>query len=99
LSSPGPAATRPGPAGTAPASEIPSQREHPPSTRAFIVQLGVFGSTANADALQAKLRQAGIEATTETRVLLGPFPDLATAEAAINRVRALGLKPVLVTQK
>ena len=98
-SPPGPTPARPGLAGTAPVPEKPSERDHPSGPKGFIVQVGVFGSTANADALQAKLRQAGIEATTETRVQLGPFPDLPTAEAAVNRVRALGLKPVLVPQR
>lgn len=64
----------------------------------FRVKAGSFTQRANADALVARLRSAGLSATTEptevngqpaTRVVLGPFADRASAEAV--RVRAAAI--------
>ncbi|THF60232.1 SPOR domain-containing protein [Pseudothauera rhizosphaerae] len=47
-----------------------------------VVQLGVFGARANAERLRDDLAQAGFPARIESRVVLGPFPDRAAAQAA-----------------
>lgn len=77
--------------------ESPRIPESPP--RAFIVQLGVFTTPANAEVLRAKLARDGIEAHTETRVQLGPFKDKAEAEAVIAKLKTLDVKAVLLPQR
>jgi DedD protein len=69
----------------------------PPS--AYLVQVGVFASPANAEALRDRLRRAGIDAHTETRVRIGPFKTAAEAQAVSARLRALGLEPVTLPQR
>lgn len=62
------------------------------------VQVGAFAVRANADALAKKMRAAGEPVHNEvgsdglTRVLLGPYSDLSTAERALKRYRAI-IKP------
>ena len=63
---------------------------------AYVVQVGVFNSPANAQALQNKLVKAGLPAHTQTRVQLGPFRDRHEAETALAKVRKLGVNAVLV---
>ena len=53
-----------------------------------MLQLGVFGDADNAARLQQRLAAAGFEATLQSRVVLGPFPDRAAAEAAQRRLDA-----------
>ena len=67
--------------------------------KGFVVQIGVFTSYTNAEALRQKLKESGIEARTETRVQLGPFTDRAQAEAAMEKIRSLGIRGVLVPQR
>ncbi|WP_322030216.1 SPOR domain-containing protein [Paraburkholderia sp. J76] len=72
----------------------------PPGAR-FAVQLGAFSNSATASNWVTKLKAAGVPAYTEqrkeadgtTRTLLraGPFPDRASATAAIAKVRGAGL--------
>lgn len=62
----------------------------------YMVQLGVFMTTTNAQALQKQLKRAGIDAHLETFVKVGPFKDKKEAEKALARAKRLGLKPVLV---
>ena len=69
----------------------------PPS--AYVVQVGVFASPANAEALRDRLRKGGIDAQTETRVRVGPFATAAEAQAVSARLRALGLEPVTLPQR
>ncbi len=65
-------------------------------TRGYLVQAGVFGTPQNAEALQRKLAAAGLPATTETRVVLGPFRDRAEAERARETLRGLGVDALLM---
>jgi len=67
--------------------------------KAYVVQVGVFMSPANAQALQQQLLKAGIPAHTETRVQLGPFQDRREAETALAKVKKLGVNAVLVTPR
>jgi len=72
----------------------------PPGAR-FAVQLGAFSNGTTANKWVTKLKAAGVPAYTEqrkeadgtTRTLLraGPFPDRASATAAIAKVRGAGL--------
>jgi DedD protein len=65
------------------------------------VQLGAFSNSATANNWVTKLKAAGVPAYSEqrkdadgtTRTLLraGPFPDRASATAAIAKVRGAGL--------
>jgi DedD protein len=64
-----------------------------------LVQVGVFTSPANAQALQHQLVKAGIPAHTETRVQLGPFQDRREAETALAKVKKLGVNAVLVAPR
>jgi DedD protein len=61
----------------------------------FVVQLGLFTSIENAQSLHARLKQQGIPAFLETRVVVGPFRDRAEADAAQRKLRALGVSGVI----
>jgi DedD protein len=67
--------------------------------KAYVVQVGVFMSPANAQALQQQLAKSGIPAHTETRVQLGPFQDRREAETALAKVKKIGINAVLVTPR
>ena len=71
----------------------------PAADKAYVVQVGVFMSPANAQALQQQLVKAGIPAHTETRVQLGPFQDRREAETALAKVKKLGVNAVLVAPR
>jgi len=78
-------------------AEAPRIPEPPP--RAYIVQLGVFTTPANAEALRERLARDGIEAHTETRLQVGPFKNKAEADAVMAKLKALDVKAVLVPQR
>jgi len=65
----------------------------------FVVQLGVFTTVENAQALQARLKEQGMPAFLETRVVVGPFRDRAEADAAQHKLKALGVSGVIVQGK
>jgi DedD protein len=67
--------------------------------KAYMIQVGVFTSPANAQALQQQLQRAGIEAHLETRVQLGPFKDKRDADKALARAKKLGINAVLVSAR
>ena len=67
--------------------------------KAYMIQVGVFASPANARALQKQLRRAGIDAHLETRVQLGPFKDKREADKALARAKKLGINAVLVSSR
>ena len=69
------------------------------TSKAFVVQVGVFMSPANAQALRQQLADAGIPAHTETRVQLGPFQDRREAETAMAKLKKLGVDAVLVAPR
>ncbi len=64
----------------------------------FLVQLGVFGTLGNAQALADKVGALGIPAYIESRVVVGPFKNRAEADAARNKLRASGLGKGLVVR-
>lgn len=73
----------------APAPPAPAPGATPPA-KGYRVQLGVFTSSDNAQALLARLEAQGIPAHLESRVVLGPFPTKAEARAAQIRLRKAG---------
>lgn len=79
----------------APASRPLSQPGAP--TRQFVVQMGVFNNLANAEELRAKLELAGVPAQIEARVQVGPFATRQEADAAREKLRALGLETGILT--
>jgi DedD protein len=64
----------------------------------YVVQFGVFGNPQNALQLVKKLKQAGIEAHTETRVQLPAFKTKAEAEAALAKMREKGITATIVAR-
>lgn len=93
-----PASARPAAATPAPVAAVPPPLPVATAAGGFRVKAGSFTQRSNADALVARLRSAGLSASTEaaevngqsaTRVVLGPFADRASAEAA--RVRAAAI--------
>jgi len=62
------------------------------------VQFGVFGNPQNALQLAEKLKQAGIDAQTETRVQLPVFKSKAEAEAALVKMREKGITATIVAR-
>jgi DedD protein len=83
-------ADRAAPAVTRPPQSIPAE------SAAYLVQAGVFNSSANAQALQQRLAKAGVRAKVETRVQLGPYKDRREAEQAMAKLRKLGINAVLL---
>ncbi|MEW5893481.1 MAG: SPOR domain-containing protein [Pseudomonadota bacterium] len=81
----------PAPAPTKPPASVVA----PAAKGGYVVQLGVFSNPDNARELVEKLRQQGIRAEMETRVLVGPFLNRAEAEKAQAELRKLGLTPVV----
>jgi cell division protein FtsN len=75
---------------------LPAEKTASTPGKAYLVQVGVFTSAANAQALQKQLRRAGIEAHLETRVQIGPFKDRREADKALLRAKKLGINAVLV---
>jgi DedD protein len=100
-----PRAREPAPAAAvreAPKALPPARADAPARTegraelpRGYQVQLGVFASPDNAQALQRKLAELGVATSTETRVLLGPFNERAEAERALEQMRRLGVGAIL----
>ena len=80
----------------APEKAAPKAPAEPAAAKGYVVQLGVFSNYANAQALQAKLEQAGIKSYAETRVNVGPFQNKAEADQAMAKIRALGIGAVVV---
>ena len=62
----------------------------------FVVQLGAYRDQANANSLRGKLKAEGYPGYTEkagdkTRVRVGPYPNREAAEAAMAKLKRLGL--------
>lgn len=64
----------------------------------YSVQAGVFLHASNAEKLLAQIQAAGIPAYLETRVQIGPFKTKAEAEAAVSKLKKLGIEPIVKTQ-
>lgn len=66
-----------------------------PPEKGYTVQMGVFNTYANADALLAKLKERGVPAYAETRVLVGPFRSRREARAAAQALKEIGAGRIL----
>lgn len=100
-----PSAPSPGPhpPAVAPARPLVKAEAAPPPTPAhaptgYVVQFGVFSRPENALQLVERLRAAGIDAQTETRVMLPPFKTRKEAEAAVAKLREKGISAVVVAR-
>jgi cell division septation protein DedD len=71
------------------------------------INVGLFAEEANAIKVHAQLTEAGLPVTMQTvegtrgprtRVRAGPFPDRASADAAAQRIRAMGLEAQIYRQ-
>lgn len=86
---------------TAPAPITAPPAQFPMASSAqlgYSVQAGVFLHSNNAEKLLAQIQAAGIPAYLETRVQIGPFKSKTEAEAAVKKLRKLGIEPILKTQ-
>ena len=70
----------------------------PPAT-GFVVQLGMFTSVENAQAMLERLKAQNVPAYLETRVVVGPFRDRAEADAAQRKLQAGGVSGVIAQRK
>lgn len=66
--------------------------------RPYALEYGVFSNPASAEALRARLAQAGIPSQLEIRVVVGPFADRKEALAAQARLREKGIDPGTLLQ-
>ena len=76
--------------------------------RRLYINVGLFADPANASRAHARLRQAGLPSAVEPlvrsdgsrlqRVRVGPFSSAAQANAAVAKVRAMGLEAVAAAQ-
>lgn len=88
-----------------PAPARPPQRT---AQRRLYINVGLFAAPENARRTQARLRQAGLPCAVEPlvradgrrlqRVRVGPFSSAAQANAAVAKVRAMGLEAVAAAQ-
>ncbi|HEX5802133.1 MAG TPA: SPOR domain-containing protein [Azospira sp.] len=113
LPSPPPTAPTPAaaPPATPPATPQPPSRptsasspvpETPAPSRLFsgyAVQAGVFSDAQHAEELRARLMLNGIPSTLEARVQVGPFKTRAEAEAAREKLKAIGVDGLLLPPK
>lgn len=95
---PGPRAATPEPQKPLIKAQPAAPTPPPAAPGGYIVQFGVFANPQNALQLVERLRAAGIEAQTETRVMLPPFKTRAEAEAALARLREKGISAVVVAR-
>lgn len=72
----------------------------------FIVQVGAFADVSKANEVRSKLERAGLKTYTQkvdtkdgarTRVRVGPFEQRTAADAAADRIKALGLAASVLT--
>ncbi|MCC4114161.1 SPOR domain-containing protein [Aromatoleum toluclasticum] len=59
----------------------------PPPGPGYLIQLGVFLDTANAEGMRRDLERKGYPAHLQARVVLGPYPDRESAIAAQEKIR------------
>lgn len=88
------------PAPTPKAEPAPPVASAPPRLfPGFALQAGVFSDVRRAEELHAKLTLNGIPSTLEARVQAGPFKSRQEAEAAREKMKALGIDAVMLPPK
>lgn len=100
----------PVPAQAAPATAVPTPpavpltRQRAEPAAAYAINVGLFADAGNARRAQQRLQQAGLPVVVQTlstpqgprtRVRVGPYPQREAADAAAQRIRALGLEAVV----
>jgi len=79
----------------------------PAANGAVYVQIGVFSDAANIKQLQQKLSAISLKSFTEkvetpkgekTRLRVGPFSSRQDADAALNKIRTIGLNGMVVSK-
>lgn len=92
------AATAPQPVPSPP--RAPAEPPAPPRLiSGYAVQAGVFADAQHAEELRAMLTLNGIPSTLEARVQVGPFKTRAEADAARQKLKALGIDGILLPPK
>jgi cell division protein FtsN len=100
------ASSAPGPALATPEA-APPVLAPPQGLSPHGINVGLFAEEANAIKVHTQLTEAGLPATMQTvegprgprtRVRAGPFTDRASAEAAAQRIRAMGLEAQIYRQ-
>ncbi len=90
---------------TAPKEQDKPNAEKPVPKGKFYVQVGVFSNPDKVKQLQAKLSESALKSSTElidtpkgtkTRLRVGTFTSKSDAEAALVKVKALGLTDAVV---
>lgn len=71
------------------------------ASKGYYLQLGAFGSEANAKALQAKAQAAGFkvglaDSNGQYRVRVGPIPERDKAMDVLSKLRSKGFSPVMI---
>lgn len=94
-----PTPTPPAPSESAVSPTTPAVPTSPRLFSGYALQAGVFADPRRAEELQARLVEAGIPATIEARVQVGPFKTRAEANAARAKLNALGIESVLLPPK
>ena len=83
----------------APVELAPTVLAPPRLSSGYALQAGVFSDPRRAEDLHAKLTVAGIPASIESRVQVGPFKNKAEAEAVRAKMSAMGIETVLLPPK
>ena len=78
-----------------PVAAAPAEAQPPGTSKGYRVQLGLFSNLGNATALIQRLKAADIPVRSETRVSVGPFQTRAEAEEAMQKLKDMGLSPML----
>ena len=93
-----------------PGTPAPAPEQTPPKAvqRKLYINVGLFADPENARRTHARLRQAGLPCSVEPvtradgsrlqRVRVGPYGSAAQANAAVAKVRAMGLEAVVAAQ-
>jgi DedD protein len=90
---------------SAPKEQEPFKLDEPLATGNFYVQIGIFSNPEKVRQLQSKLNESALKSSTElietpkgtkTRLRVGMFSSKSDAEAALVKVKALGLSDAVV---
>lgn len=85
--------------GASAAPSHPPRAEEPAPARLLsghVLQAGVFSDVRRAEELHARLTLNGIPSSLEVRVQVGPFRNRGEADAAREKMKALGVDAVLL---
>ena len=85
-----------------PVAAAPVSRKPPNPPKLFsgyALQAGVFSDTHRAEEAYTQLVEAGIPASLETRVQVGPFKSKSEALAAKGKMKALGIEAMMLPRR